>query len=225
MTAIGDTADLATEDPVWYLAYASNLSRRRFRAYLEGGRPEGSRREYQGCRDATPPRDSRAMWRPGALWFAGTSRVWRGGLAFYDPSEEGVVVARAYLVSFGQFSDVVAQEARLEGGADLVRDDGGRLVALSSVYDNILELEPYDGVPVMTMTARTGSSGPPVAPSAAYLTTILAGLADGFDLDPDAQVDYLLRARGVAPTWDRAGLLALMAADRSAPDPSSSTSR
>jgi hypothetical protein len=225
VTAIGDTADLATDEPVWYLAYASNLSRRRYRAYLEGGRPDGSRREYTGCRDATPPRDSRAMRRPGALWFAGTSTVWGGGLAFYDPSAEGVVLARVYLVSFGQFSDVVAQEARLEGGADLVRDDGGRLGALSSVYDMILELAPHDGVPVMTMTARTGSTGPPVAPSAAYLTTIFAGLADGFGLDPEAQVDYLLHARGVAPTWNRAGLLALIAADQAADHQSSSTWR
>ena len=215
----------ATEDPVWYLAYASNLSRRRYRAYLEGGRPGGSRREYRGCRDATPPRDSRAVWRPGALWFAGTSTVWGGGMAFYDPSATGVVVARAYLVSFGQFSDVVAQEARLEGGADLVRNDAGRLVALSSVYDEILELEPHDGVPVMTMTARTGSTGPPAAPSAAYLTTILAGLADGFGLDPGAQVDYLLKARGVAPTWNRADLLALVAATQGGHHQSTSTSR
>jgi hypothetical protein len=222
VTAIGDTADLATEEPVWYVAYASNLSRRRFQAYLQGGRPDGSRREYTGCRDASPPRDSRAMRLPGALWFAGSSTVWGGGLAFYDPSAQGVVLARAYLLSFGQFSDVVAQEARLEGGADLLRDDGGRLVALSSVYDKILELTPHDGVPVMTMTARTGSTGPPVAPSAAYLTTIFAGLADGFGLDPEGQVDYLLHARGVAPTWNRAELLALIAADQAAGHQSSS---
>jgi len=201
----------ATEDPVWYVAYASNLSRLRFQAYLEGGRPDGSRRGYAGSRDATPPRDSRALRLPGALAFAGTSTVWGGGLAFYDASADGVVIARAYLVSFGQFSDVVAQEARLESGADLVRDPDGRLVALSRIYDTILELEPHEGVPVMTMTARPGSTGPPVAPSAAYLTTILAGLADGFGLDLEAGVDYLLRARGVAPTWNRAGLLALVA--------------
>jgi hypothetical protein len=63
----------------------------------------------------------------------------------------------------------------------------------------------------MTMTARPGSYGPAVAPSAAYLTTILAGLADGFGLDPEGRVDYLLRARGVAPTWERPDLMALLA--------------
>jgi hypothetical protein len=153
---------------------------------------------------------------PGGLWFAGASTVWGGGLAFYDPSAGGEILARAYLVTFGQFSDVVAQESRVEGGLDLMRDDGGRLVALSGVYDSILELGPYDGVPVLTMTARAAQTGPLVAPSAAYLTTILAGLADGFGLDPEAQVDYLLRAPGVAPTWDRAALLALGAGGRAA---------
>ena len=81
-------------------------------------------------------------------------------------------------------------------------------------YDTVLELEPDDGVPVMTITARAASSEPPVPPAAPYLTTILAGLADGCGLDAEARVDYLLQARGVAPAWDRAGLLALDAVRR-----------
>ncbi len=203
-----------TDDAVWYVAYASNLSRERFRAYLEGGRPVGAQRHYSGGRDPSQPREHRVLRLAGRLGFAGTSTVWGGGLAFLDPGGEGEVVARAYLVSFGQFSDVVAQEARRDPGRDLERGVDGRLRALSRVYDTILELEPHDGVPVMTMTARPGSTGPPVAPSAPYLATILAGLADGCDLDAAARVDYLLRARGVAPTWDRAALLALDAARR-----------
>jgi hypothetical protein len=201
--------DLSTDEPVWYVAYASNLSRERFRAYLEGGRPAGSRRHYTGGRDPSEPREHRVLRLAGRLGFAGTSTVWGGGLAFLDPDGDGEVVARAYLVSFGQFSDVVAQEARRDPGRDLRRGVGGRLAALSRVYDTIPELEPRDGVPVMTMTARTGSTGPAVAPSAPYLATILAGLADGCGLDAGDRVDYLLRARGVTPTWDRAALLAL----------------
>jgi hypothetical protein len=199
----------ATEEPVWYVAYASNLSRERFRAYLEGGRPVGSRRHYHGGRDPSQPREHRVLRLAGRLGFAGTSTVWGGGLAFLDPDGEGEVVARAYLVTFGQFSDVVAQEARRDPGRDLERGADGRLGALSRVYDTILELEPHDGVPVMTMTARPGSTGPPAAPAAPYLTTILAGLADGCGLDAEARADYLLQARGVVPAWDRAGLLAL----------------
>jgi hypothetical protein len=204
----------ATHDLVWYVAYGSNLSRERFRAYLEGGRPVGSRRHYPGGRDASQPRESRVLRLAGRLGFAGTSAVWGGGLAFLDPDGDGEVVARAYLVTFGQFSDVVAQEAHRDGGRDLERGPDGRLGALSRVYDTILELEPRTGVPVMTMTGRPGATRPPVAPAAAYLATILAGLADGCGLDAEARVGYLLRARGVAPAWDRAALLALDSARR-----------
>jgi hypothetical protein len=203
------SSDLATDEPVWYLAYGSNLSRERFRAYLEGGRPVGSRRDYLGGRDVSPPREHRVLRLPGRLGFAGTSTVWGGGLAFLDRADDGEVVARAYLVTFGQFSDVVAQESRHDTGRDLERGADGHLGALSRAYDTILELEPHDGVPVMTMTARPGSTGPPVAPSAPYLATILAGLGDGCGLDAGARVDYLLQARGVTPTWDRAALMAL----------------
>ena len=52
---------MGTDDPVWYVAYGSNLSRERFRAYLEGGRPVGSRRHYAGGRDTSPPRESRVL--------------------------------------------------------------------------------------------------------------------------------------------------------------------
>ena len=46
---------LSTDDPVWYVAYASNLCADRLRCYLAGGRPPGSRRTYQGGRDPSPP--------------------------------------------------------------------------------------------------------------------------------------------------------------------------
>jgi hypothetical protein len=45
--------------------------------------------------------------------------VWGGGIAFYDPAADGELAARAYLLTFGQLSDVVAQEARQPVGSDL----------------------------------------------------------------------------------------------------------
>ena len=39
------------------------------------------------------------------------------------------------------------------------------------------------------------------APSAAYVRTMLEGLADGFGLDTEARVDYLAGADGVASRW------------------------
>jgi hypothetical protein len=41
----------------------------------------------------------------------------------------------------------------------------------------------------------------PAPPSAAYLRTILVGLREAFDWTPRESARYLLRARGVAPTW------------------------
>jgi hypothetical protein len=201
----------ATDDPVWYLAYGSNMSTERFRAYLQGGRPPGASREYAGCRDPSPPRDTAALRLPGRLGFTGRSTVWGGGLAVFDPHAEGEVLGRAYLVTFGQFSDVVTQEARRPAGADLARLPGGGFAPVSTVYDALLELGEHEGLPLLTMT----SSGdhPPVAPSAAYLGTILAGLRETFAIDDEECVGYLLEARGVGPTWRRETLLDLAGAE------------
>ena len=77
-------------------------------------------RTYLGCRDQSPPRRDVGIHLAGGLTFAGSSTVWGGGIAFYDPHADGQVAARAYLLTFGQLSDVVAQEARRPVGSDLV---------------------------------------------------------------------------------------------------------
>src|SRR6266516_3153562 len=95
---------------IWYVAYGSNLASERFRCYLAGGRPAGARRRYDGCRDTRPPRAGRAVELPGGIFFALRSRVWGGGMAFYDPALPGRAAAHAYLLTRGQFADVLAQE-------------------------------------------------------------------------------------------------------------------
>ena len=84
---------------VWYAAYGSNTDAARFDCYLRGGCPEGGARTYPGCRDASPPADTRALWLPGSVYFAGTSSVWGGGTAFYDPHTAGPVAARGWQCS------------------------------------------------------------------------------------------------------------------------------
>jgi hypothetical protein len=198
-----------TDDLVWYAAFGSNLSPVRLGHYLRGGRPSGARRHYEGGRDTSPPRDQRVLTLPGRLRFAGRSTVWGGGLAFYVPGTAGQVHARAYLLGFGQFSDLVAQEARQPVGADLVlADDGPTLHGLSRVYDAVLDVGRLDGHRVLTLT----TTGEPAAtpPSAAYLRTMLSGLADGFAMTPEQRVEYLLAADGVSPPWTAADLRALL---------------
>ena len=136
---------LGTEDLVWYVAYGSNMHAARFGCYISGGRPRGTRRTYLGCRDQSPPHRAIGVHLSGGLTFAGRSSVWGGGVAFYNPHADGEVAARAYLLTFGQFSDVVAQEVRRPVGSDLTlgREVDGRWATPSNVY----ETRPAGGSP------------------------------------------------------------------------------
>src|SRR5205085_1218725 len=103
---------------IWYVAYGSNLATGRFRCYLSGGRPAGGSRDYVGCRDPRDPTRTEGVEVPGGLVFAGASRVWHGGMAFYDRAAAGVVAGCAYLVTTEQFADVAAQELRRPPGGE-----------------------------------------------------------------------------------------------------------
>ncbi|MFC8301746.1 histone deacetylase [Micromonospora orduensis] len=95
---------------VWYVAYGSNMHAARLAWYIGGGCPPGGRRTYPGCRDPRPPSRSVPVSLPGGIYFAGESRAWTGGMAFYDPQLPGTAAARAYLVTVEQFTDIAAQE-------------------------------------------------------------------------------------------------------------------
>jgi hypothetical protein len=192
---------LKTDDLVWYVAYGSNTSAARFGCYIGGGRPPGARRTYLGCRDPSPPRRDSAIHLAGGLTFAGQSRVWGGGIAFYDPHADGELAARAYLLSFGQLSDVVAQETRRPVGSDLVLDGGveRRWRVSSYVYETLLHVGDRDGLPMFTITSLQDLE--PTPPSAPYLRTMLEGLEETFGWTANERADYLLRAPGVAQAW------------------------
>ena len=202
---------LRTEDPVWYLAYGSNMNAARFGCYVSGGRPAGAHRTYLGCRDQSPPRCDVGIQLAGGLSFAGESTVWGGGIAFYAPHADGELAARAYLLTFGQLSDVVAQETRRPVGTDLALDDGvdGRWRVSSYVYETLLHVDDRDGVPMFTITSLQDLQ--PTPPSAPYLRTMLDGLGETFGWTADVRADYLLRAPGVAPTWNAGELVELCA--------------
>jgi len=200
---------LETEDLVWYVAYGSNMHAARFGCYISGGRPRGTRRTYLGCRDQSPPHRDVGIHLPGGLTFAGRSSVWGGGVAFYNPRADGEVAARAYLLTFGQFSDVVAQEVRRPVGSDLTlgREVDGLWAAPSNVYETLLQVDRRDGFPMLTVTSLQNLD--PSPPSASYLRTMLDGLGEVFGWTADARVQYLLRAPGVAPVWSANRLVAL----------------
>lgn len=197
-------------EPTWYVAYGSNLAAARFRCYISGGRPEGARRIYTGCRDVSDPAADRPLELPGELLFAGRSTVWSGGIAFYRVEAAGTVAARAYLLTAEQVNDVVAQEVRHPPG----RDYGLSALEAESAatlgeggYDTVRRLSDIDGVPAVTITAHRPLD--PAPPSAAYLRWLCVGLREAHGWTAERVARYLGSCRGVQGQWPRDTLVAL----------------
>lgn len=202
---------------VWYVAYGSNLGAERFRCYLAGGRPAGGMREYAGCRDGNDPERVVSLDVQGGLVFAGESRVWGGGMAFYDAHASGRVACRGYLVTADQFADVTAQEMRRPPGGAFARELAGLLVDVEAVhtvgpgrYATVTRLGERDGAPMFTVTHDDVGSLEPAAPSPPYLRWISTGLREAHGWDEDRIATYLTAAPGVkgAWTWDEVAALA-----------------
>ncbi|MFI6674679.1 histone deacetylase [Kribbella sp. NPDC050470] len=195
-------------DHVWYVAYGSNLALDRFRCYLAGGRPAGGARVYPGCRDPRDPARIAAVEVPGGLVFAGESRVWGGGSAFYNPAAPGVVAARAYLVTADQLGDIAAQEMRRDPGGEFARDLAAVLPEVDAVhamgsgrYETVARLGEQDGVPMFTVTHGTVADLEPNAPTLPYLRWIAAGLAEAHGWAARRVAEYLYSATGVSRAW------------------------
>ncbi|MFR9728842.1 histone deacetylase [Saccharopolyspora sp. MS10] len=200
-------------DLVWYASYGSNMHAERFRCYLEGGVPPGGRRACPGCRDPRPPRRAAGHLVPGGVYFATESRVWGGGRAFFDPDLPGSAALRAYLITTGQFADVVAQEMYREPGTDLdLREvlDTGRCALGPGRYETLLRAGDLDGHPVLTFTAPWSSAEvAPRAPSAPYLRVILAGLRTGQGWDLGTAAAHLAAMPGARGRWAPSEIAAL----------------
>lgn len=199
---------------VWYVAYGSNLSARRFAYYLAGGRPPGAALTYPGARDGTPPRDDRALRIPGAVYFATESPAWGGGRAFYDPDAAGTVAARAYLITSEQFSDVAAQEMYRDPGTDLdlaALATRGRMRIGNGRYETLVHVGTRDHAEMITFTAPWGMGDmPPSSPSAAYLRMLGAGLCEAHGWDRREAAGYLAGLRGAHGRWSSEEIAALL---------------
>lgn len=185
---------------VWYVSYGSNMSSARLATYLEGGTPAGGTRHHPGARDATPPVRDAAVDLPGALYFAGDSPQWGGGVAFYDheATDRGPTHARAYLLSVSQFADVAAQEMYRVPAADdpvervLLDGVGGRTQVGPGRYETLLEVGHRDGLPMLCFTAPYGIDAVPhTAPSQAYAETLALGLRESRGWTDDQVSAYL----------------------------------
>ena len=196
---------------VWYASYGSNLNESRFLTYIQGGSPDGTDSEHAGARDKTAPIDSTPIRFEGRMHFAGTSYKWgRGGIAFIDKDTSGHALGRAYLITFEQFEDVVAQEnGKNPGGTEIA---GAEVLAKGSMevggglYNNLIHIGDYKGRPVFTFTSSFSAAeaisnsqvsgslrkyGSTNKPSNNYVKMIGKGLEESFGMDIDEQADYI----------------------------------
>ncbi|MFF4811313.1 histone deacetylase [Micromonospora chersina] len=197
-----------TEQLLWYVAYGSNLHAARLDRYLRGGRPSGGLRTYPGCRDCRPPRRTAPGLIPGGVYFAGESRAWTGGMAFYDPELPGRAAVRGYLVTVEQFADVAAQEMYRPPGTDLdlirVAAETGRATLGPGRYETLLRVGTRDGLPMLTFTApHRASEVDWTSPAPVYLGMLARGLREAHGWDVAAITGYLAARPGVRGNWPR----------------------
>jgi hypothetical protein len=199
------------DEPLWYVAYGSNLFRERFACYLSGGRPRGGARHYPGCRDRRPARAERSITMPGGIYFAHTSLTWGGGMAFYDPALPGRAAARAYLLTRRQFCDVLSQEMRRDAGTDHDLTEAvahGRQRLGPGRYETVLKVGERAGHPMLTFTSP--APAPPNAPSAPYLTMLGHGLREAHGWPAERAASYLAGRPGARGHWTSRDVAALL---------------
>lgn len=186
---------------VWYVSYGSNMSAARLACYIEGGRPPGGVRANPGARDARLPARSVPVQLPGALYFAGASPQWGGGVAFYDHDSPGPTPARAYLVTVAQLADIAAQEMYRVPDPDDPREEvlvggltEGRHEAGPGHYETLVQVGEHDGLPMLTFTAPHGLDHVThTEPSAAYLEMLSVGLREAHRWSKEQIDDYFGR--------------------------------
>ncbi|MFE7568638.1 histone deacetylase [Streptomyces sp. NPDC057539] len=205
----------APPSQVWYTSYGSNTCLERLSYYIAGGRPPGAAKGYPGCRDKRPPRASVPVELDGVMYFATESLVWGGGRAFYDPGVGGRVLARAHLVSVGQFSDIAAQEMYREPGDDLDLTEvvtDGRAVLGDGRYETLVCPGAMDGIPVVTFTAPWSVNELEWnAPSAPYVRMLGSGLLEAGAWELDTVARYLAACPGAAGQWSARDVADLIA--------------
>ncbi|MFB7877238.1 histone deacetylase [Nocardia sp. NPDC056064] len=203
---------------VWYAAYGSNTHTARFDYYRLGGTPPATAHHYPGFRDRTPPASIAPLTLPGSLYFAWQSPVWTGGVAFYtDRPAAGWptgVAARGYLLTVGQFGDLLAQEMYRRPGTDF---DPAPVLTEGAVrlgpgrYETVLHAGTVEEIPVLTFTAPWHPETVVLQrPSARYLAMIADGLRAAHGWDTERIVRYLVVLPGVATHWTEPELRAAL---------------
>ncbi len=190
---------------IWYATYGSNLLRGRLDCYIQGGQPAGVANVYPGCRDKASPRDARRVVLPYRLYFAERSESWGGAIAFIRRTiSDTSTYGRMFLMTYGQFNDVVRQEngRRVPGSIvvppfEVLANAGRWEIADYRLYAGIIKIGTRHGHPILSLTA--GHESHVVgAPSEAYVKTIVSGLKETYPCMRNSRIlAYLGAAEGI----------------------------
>jgi hypothetical protein len=174
--------------------------------YIQGGKPEGSSKKYNGCTDNSPPFEDKPIKIPHELYFGGSSSVWcRGGVAFIKPTMAGKgrqTLGRMYLITRDQFTEVVQQENKLEPRDSSIKIDFEKTITdLQSFigkeneftrYGRIIYLGEDEGHPKFTFTAKKEIYRN--RPCEKYLSIIREGLRETYPSMSDVDTERYVQA-------------------------------
>lgn len=201
---------------IWYLCYGSNLSKKRFLCYIQGGQPIGSNKSYEGCQNKALPVKEMPVELNYELYFALCSKTWQdGGIGFIkaDLNENQRTKAYLYLITKEQFLEVVQQEI---GSKKQVEIDfkniteGNPYVFKEGVkYGKIIYFGEEDSYPVYSFT-HSQDLTVYSKPSPEYLKTIISGLAESHKISRQDVLDYLKEKNGIINNYSEEELKKLI---------------
>lgn len=184
------TNEMTVSQPIWYIAYGSNLSAEHFASRLSEQTP------------AAGWEDEAWVWMPHELRFGGSSRTWDGSaVAFVSLRSRGRnTLGRAYLIDRQLLDDVLAAEhlqiaQTWEFDVLQLPISGWCPLPTRAKYNAILRLADVRGVPAFTITSsRSFATG---RPADRYLEMCRQGLSEAGLTDVNAYLEAAL-ARSLA---------------------------
>lgn len=192
---------------LWYACYGSNIKKARFLCYIQGGTPKGAIKSFPGCSDPTEPIDSRPFTIKRELYFAKESVTWNGGgIGFLKPEKDSSfkTYGRIYKISLGQFKDLLKQELQVteDVPVDLerLRCEGFFNCLPEGRYGHLLHLGEIEGLPVVSFSSERFLKDEINPPTEAYLSTIMSGLREIYDLNEEELIEYFQNLDGIKHT-------------------------
>jgi len=196
------------KDLVWYACYGSNLYRKRFLYYIQGGGPEGATELYRGCSNKSVPRDDKTITIPYQLYFSKRSSRWENrGVAFVksERNESYETLGRMYLIKKDQFVEIVRQESGRDPDDASVKIDLKTVISEESSlvpgitwYGRILNLGSERSYPILTCTATWVDEEIELnRPGKEYLEFIIKGVKETYQYQDERIIEYLTNIDGI----------------------------